>query len=119
MNKSTRAKFAAYPMDWEGILVRGTTDPYLALKYVVETEGDEHYMLDGFAAAMPIDEQPDEVHEFDVMMLADWLHGMAAKGKPGYYRMNVCPPDHPEGWAWQLGECNGPGPGNFEGVYFP
>ena len=114
---STRTKHAAYPMDWDGILVRGTTDPYLALKYVVETDGDSHYMMEHLTAAAPIDPD-DELHPYDVMVLADWLHAMAAKGKPGWYRMNVCPPDHPDGWTWQLGEPTGPGPGNFQGVYF-
>jgi hypothetical protein len=34
----------------------------------------------------------------------------------GWWRMNVCAPDHWLGWAWSIAKVDGPGPGRWQGA---
>lgn len=111
-------KYGVYPMSEGELLVRGTTDPYEALRFLVDTAGDEHFKMEYLPEIGPDEIEGWDGDPIDVQIVADWLHRTAADAEVGYFRMCVCSPDHPEGWSWQLGRAKAPGHGIFQGVYF-
>lgn len=116
----TRTKTAVHWMSEGEALVRGTTDPVVALGLAMD-ETD----CGGWNWEDAVDPRP-EPHESDRESIG---HALVAANfcfnrldpknhRIGWFRMNPCGPEHHDGWAWQLGEADGPGRGNFQGVIF-
>ena len=115
----SRRKMAAYWLDDYGngqILVRGTTDPSTAARYVLEhgwesipwMEDDVSLCLRGAPASPFTDDAKAAV--------ARWVEKSRGPERVGWFRMNVQAPGAEYGWM--LGYADGPGRGNFRGVLF-
>lgn len=120
-----RSKTAVHQMVEGEVLVRGTTDPTDALRLVLEDDVPWSWeeVLEGLE---PDYHECEHVHRTEEELEA-WKREAAeffarrldpANHRVGWFRINPVGPDHPEGWTWQLGYCDGPGPGNFQAVYF-
>jgi hypothetical protein len=44
------------------------------------------------------------------------LYAKLAPPRLGWWRLNVCSPDHYLGWKWTAVPVDGPGPGRFQGA---
>lgn len=118
----TRPKTAVHWMADSQTLVRGTLDPVAALGLAMDETSNG-----GWSWEDVIDLRPDR--DLDGVPGAEHAHAIdaadfcfrrlnPANHRAGWFRINPCPPDHPEGWSWQLGYEKGPGRGNFQGVIF-
>lgn len=84
-------------------------EPHAALAFAVSE-------LDEFQEFCKLPEVEDENEPG--AEIGDALTTWLAEAKPGLYRMNVCAPDHPDGYGWMLAKRSRRGPGVFEGVLF-
>ena len=116
----SRSKTAVHWMSEGEALVRGTLDPVRALGLAMDATSNG-----GWAWEEAVDLPPAEDH----VPGAELAHAMdtaafcarrldPANHRAGWFRMNPVGPDHHDGWSWQLGHCDGPGRGNFQGVIF-
>lgn len=115
MADDARSKYAVhfYGNDY-GFLVRGTLDPFEALRFAVEE--DEDCRIGGYYTTPDW----DEINLADVQILADTLHGLIRAARPGLYRMRPASEAErdDENVSWWTVYAERPGRGTFEGVEF-
>lgn len=109
------------------IFVRGTLDPQLALKLVIEAADEltrvEELLCFGARECncLPDPEAHQEPTPKAIAELADWCHDMVTTAMTGYWRKVNCLPgsyEAEDGYAWILHGANKGEYGAFPGVQF-
>lgn len=112
------SKTAVYWMMEGECLVRGTTDPVTALGLAMdETSNGGWDWEDELTPPHPEerDAELDQAHARDTAAFC-FNRLKPQNHRTGWFRRNIQAPD--SDYTWMLGEPDGPGRGNFQGVLF-
>ena len=115
-----RTKTAVHWMVEGEALVRGTTDPVVALGLAMDETTNGGWHWEDAVEDRPEPHVADREIEAHALVAANFCFNRLdpKNHSVGWFRMNPVGPDHPDGWTWQLGRETGPGRGNFQGVIF-
>lgn len=114
----SKSKTAVYWMTEGECLVRGTTDPVTALGHAMDETSNGGWNWEDAVGERPephasdreVAEHAEEAHDFCYYRLKPQNHST------GWFRKNVQAPGGD--YTWMLGQPDGPGRGNFQGVLF-
>lgn len=102
-------------MDEEGILVRGTDNPSVAARWILEHPTEAPPDLEEFIRLCERSQDPSPLQEDAKEYVARWVESFTQyPERTGYFRFNV--QEAESDYTWMLGYADAPGRGNFLGV---